>query len=345
VTPTHEHTSAGSLSDPIQQALRLPAGAEFHRCALQLNPRHYSGTYRGQPTEGTAAEHARAIVCKVAPLGVSVLAITDHNHVGGVPEFRAAAAGTDVHVFPGFELASSEGVHVLCIYPPETEQGQPYLGEFGIRDTTPSWGAPRRSARTGGATSWRRGRTSRPGSSGVSTEPRKAVNKKLRDRVEVRVTAEGDRSPVFELLRSQVGGNLAAMLDRLRDLNSLSLFCFAEACRKGADELQSAYGLTPAQARNIADNRFTTEGVVPRMREEKQRRQFLFSTHNANIPVLGDAELILGLSAQGEAEGGHAKIDPEHMGSIDSQAVRELVEDTLEGGKEAFERRRQKYGF
>ena len=31
--------------------------------------------------------------------------------------------------------------------------------------------------------------------------------------------------------------------------------------------------------------------------------QFLFSTHNANIPVLGDAELIVGLSALGDAEG------------------------------------------
>ena len=93
------------------------------------------------------------------------------------------------------------------------------------------------------------------------------------------------------------------------------------------------------------DNRFITEGVVPRMREEKQRRQFIFSTHNANIPVLGDAELIVGLSASGEAERGSARIAPEHMGSIDAQPVRELVEEILEGGKEAFERRRRKYGF
>ena len=81
------------------------------------------------------------------------------------------------------------------------------------------------------------------------------------------------------------------------------------------------------------------------MREEKQRRQFLFSTHNANIPVLGDAELIVGLSATGEAEHGRARIAPEHMGSIDAKPVRELVEEILEGGKEAFERRRRKYGF
>ena len=33
------------------------------------------------------------------------------------------------------------------------------------------------------------------------------------------------------------------------------------------------------------------------------------------------------------------------MGSIDSKAVRQLVEEVLEGGKDAFEMRRLKYGF
>ena len=109
--------------------------------------------------------------------------------------------------------------------------------------------------------------------------------------------------------------------------------------------LESDAPLIVDQPEDDLDNRFITEGVVPRMREEKQRRQFVFSTHNANIPVLGDAELIVGLSASGEAEHGRARIAPEHMGSIDSQPVRELVEEILEGGKEAFERRRRKYGF
>jgi hypothetical protein len=85
--------------------------------------------------------------------------------------------------------------------------------------------------------------------------------------------------------------------------------------------------------------------VVPIMRQEKRRRQFVLSTHNANIPVLGDAELILGLAASGEGKEGHAKISPEHMASIDSRPVRELVEEILEGGKDAFEMRRSKYGF
>ena len=62
------------------------------------------------------------------------------------------------------------------------------------------------------------------------------------------------------------------------------------------------------QPEDDLDNRFITEGVVPKMREEKCRRQFLFATHNANIPVLGDAELIVGLRAAGEAGEGRAEI-------------------------------------
>ena len=99
------------------------------------------------------------------------------------------------------------------------------------------------------------------------------------------------------------------------------------------------------QPEDDLDNRFITEGIVPRMRDGKQRRQFVFTTHNANIPVLGDAELILGLTPSGEAEGGSAAIRPEHRGSIDVDPVRQLVEELLEGGADAFERRRQKYGF
>jgi hypothetical protein len=109
--------------------------------------------------------------------------------------------------------------------------------------------------------------------------------------------------------------------------------------------LESETPLVIDQPEDDLDNRFITEGVVPIMRQEKRRRQFIFSTHNANIPVLGDAELILGLAASGEGKEGNAKIAQEHMGSIDSKPVRELVEEILEGGKEAFEMRRSKYGF
>jgi hypothetical protein len=239
----------------------------------------------------------------------------------------------------------------------------------------------------------------------------KRVSQRLRDRVQVDVTAAGDREPFSRILREEVGGRLSEAIETLRQAKDLSLTQFVEACRMGAGELAKRFRIPAAQAARLAqadpevlmrieelelppstairlntaphgeppswqaledlstgqkatavllllllesdaplivdqpeddlDNRFITEGVVPRMREEKQRRQFVFSTHNANIPVLGDAELIIGLSASGEA----ARIAPEHVGSIDDRPVRELVEEILEGGKEAFERRRRKYGF
>ena len=241
------------------------------------------------------------------------------------------------------------------------------------------------------------------------------VNSQLRNRVQVEVTAAGNREPLVELMRSEVGGQLSNTIEKLTCLDSLSLVDLASSCRNGAEELRAKYSLTPVQARNIAesepevfmrieelelppttaihlntarpseapswqaledlstgqkatavlllllleseaplivdqpeddlDNRFITEGVVPRMREEKRRRQFVFSTHNANILVLGDAEQILGLTAVGEAGEGKARIAREHMGSIDKQTVRALVEILLEGGKNAFETRRLKYGF
>ena len=109
--------------------------------------------------------------------------------------------------------------------------------------------------------------------------------------------------------------------------------------------LESDAPLVVDQPEDDLDNRFITEGVVPIMRDGKRRRQFVCSTHNANIPVLGDAELILGLGASGEDKEGQAMLLPRYMGAIDCQPVRELVEEILEGGKAAFEMRRLKYGF
>ena len=126
--------------DPTTNVPIFSVGAVFHRCALQVNPHHYGSTFRGQEGTGNAQSHAEAIVAKAAEIGVSVLAITDHNNVSGVAAFREAAENRGITIFPGFELSSSEGIHVLCIYPPDTGENQlsRYLGEFGIRDTKPS---------------------------------------------------------------------------------------------------------------------------------------------------------------------------------------------------------------
>ena len=61
--------------------------------------------------------------------------------------------------------------------------------------------------------------------------------------------------------------------------------------------------------------------------------------------MLGDAELMIGLTAIGEAGDGHLEIAPEHAGSIDSPTVADMIKEILEGGREAFTLRRLKYGF
>ncbi|MGH7495600.1 MAG: TrlF family AAA-like ATPase [bacterium] len=99
------------------------------------------------------------------------------------------------------------------------------------------------------------------------------------------------------------------------------------------------------QPEDDLDNRFIADQIIPKLREEKQKRQFLFATHNANLPVLGDAEQIIGLEAGGDGTTGKAHIHKNSVGSIDCQPVKELVEQILEGGQRAFEMRRVKYGF
>jgi PHP family Zn ribbon phosphoesterase len=109
--------------------------------------------------------------------------------------------------------------------------------------------------------------------------------------------------------------------------------------------LESDAPLIVDQPEDDLDNRFIAESVVPTTREEKRKRQFIFSTHNANIPVLGDAEQIVGLTPVVEGGIEHATIPEELCGSIDTPAVKDLVKELLEGGQEAFELRKQKYGF
>ena len=95
------------------------------------------------------------------------------------------------------------------------------------------------------------------------------------------------------------------------------------------------------QPEDNLDNAFIAGRIVQELREAKTERQFLFATHNANIPVFGDAEWIGVCSASDE----HAEMPMEMQGSIDIPEIRDSVANILEGGKEAFMQRKEKYGF
>ncbi|NRA86035.1 MAG: AAA family ATPase [Rhizobiales bacterium] len=99
------------------------------------------------------------------------------------------------------------------------------------------------------------------------------------------------------------------------------------------------------QPEDDLDNQFIVQHVVKTMRKAKETRQFIFSSHNPNIPVLGDAEQIVGLTPIVENGVDQTIIDKSLCGAIDTPKVKELIKVQLEGGEQAFRTREQKYGF
>jgi energy-coupling factor transporter ATP-binding protein EcfA2 len=89
------------------------------------------------------------------------------------------------------------------------------------------------------------------------------------------------------------------------------------------------------QPEDNLDNHFIFETVVNAVQRLKSRRQMIFITHNANIPVLAEAELVLVMNSDGRV--GFV----EKSGTVDE--CREQIIDLLEGGREAFELRSKRY--
>lgn len=90
------------------------------------------------------------------------------------------------------------------------------------------------------------------------------------------------------------------------------------------------------QPEDDLDNKVIYDEVITAIAKKKSNIQFIFATHNANIPVLGDAECIL------TAEFQDTKIDIS-QGNIDLAATHQQIVDIMEGGKEAFDKRQLIY--
>lgn len=93
------------------------------------------------------------------------------------------------------------------------------------------------------------------------------------------------------------------------------------------------------QPEDELDSNFVFRELIPMLRKVKSKRQVIMSTHNANLPVNGDAELVYAFEAR---EGrGEALAN----GGLDQMSVTKAVLDIMEGTEEAFRRRREKYHF
>lgn len=95
------------------------------------------------------------------------------------------------------------------------------------------------------------------------------------------------------------------------------------------------------QPEDDLDNQYIYDVVVDLLRKRKFSRQIIITTHNANIPVNGDAELIVALGVSEKERIGTVLA----KGSIDNTSVKEHVSVIMEGSAEAFRLRRERYGF
>jgi len=91
------------------------------------------------------------------------------------------------------------------------------------------------------------------------------------------------------------------------------------------------------QPEDDLDNQTIYDEVIKELKKIKGNMQFIFATHNANIPVLGDSEMIVACQY---ADGNEIQIE---MGGIDYPVIQEKIVHIMEGGKEAFDRRKNIY--
>jgi type III restriction enzyme len=83
--------------------------------------------------------------------------------------------------------------------------------------------------------------------------------------------------------------------------------------------------------------------IVSQVWTAKKKRQLIFASHNANLVVNGDSELVVWCDYRTSGDQSRGTIAGE--GAIDVPDVREAIKRIMEGGEAAFNLRKQKYGF
>jgi len=90
------------------------------------------------------------------------------------------------------------------------------------------------------------------------------------------------------------------------------------------------------QPEDDLDNETLYSHFIRQLLDRKELTQFVFATHNPNIPVLGDAEQTIVCRKEGE------EFYFDH-GSIDDKHIQRRIVTVMEGGEDAFRRRKEIY--
>lgn len=94
------------------------------------------------------------------------------------------------------------------------------------------------------------------------------------------------------------------------------------------------------QPEDNLDNRYIANIIGPDLLEKKSQQQFLVTSHNANLVVLTDADLIV----HADSDGTSASFPSSGFLSCSKSAIRQSVLEVLDGGDTALAARQKKYG-
>ena len=163
----------------------------------------------------------------------------------------------------------------------------------------------------------------------------------------VEIAAERAMNVIAYLQSQSLADIIAAPVDDAVDLSLLDGVDYKESeslsigqrCTVVLPILLSGHGelLIIDQPEDHLDNAFITETLVERLRERQIGDQFILASHNANIPVLGEADRVVRLGSDGRR--GFVK----QVGDLDDLEIVMAITDVMEGGVEAFERRAKFY--
>ncbi|MCK5231286.1 MAG: ATPase, partial [Desulfobulbaceae bacterium] len=107
--------------------------ARFWKCALQVNSHSYI-KYRGTDHDMTEEQYNKELLKICQEEHIKVLGIADHGNVDGVDTIRTLMGEHSILVFPGFEIATTEKTHFVCLFSENTSKDQlnRYLGALGL---------------------------------------------------------------------------------------------------------------------------------------------------------------------------------------------------------------------
>ena len=91
------------------------------------------------------------------------------------------------------------------------------------------------------------------------------------------------------------------------------------------------------QPEDDLDNRLVYDLIVDKLRQIKEHRQVIIVTHNANIPVNGDAEYVISLASNSKT------LKIETQGALENETIKHEICDVMEGGEDAFKIRAKRY--